>query len=243
MSPWWLLVLLLTLGGLSLLAWSLRALDAPGAAMAFLVGLVVALSAGLGWLVLMSLFSALGATVTVVGKRRKAARGAAEERDGERGVPNVLANGTAALLAALSIHFVAPEVAALAFASAVAAVTADTMASELGALGRGARRIVPPFDLRPPGENGCVSWVGQFSAVLGAGVIALAAVPLLGLPLRLAWIPALAGWLGCQLDSVLGATLERDAIHPDRPLGKESVNFLASLVPAVVVTAIAVGFF
>lgn len=32
MSPWWLLVVLLVLAGLSLLAWSVRALDAAGAA-------------------------------------------------------------------------------------------------------------------------------------------------------------------------------------------------------------------
>ncbi len=235
MSPWWLLVLLLTLGGLSLLAWSIRALDAPGAIMAFFVGLIVALSAGFGWLVLMSLFSIIGAAVTFVGKRRKAARGAAEDRDGERGIPNVLANGSAPLLAALAVFMVDTQAAALAFATAVAAVTADTMASELGSLGRGARRIVPPFDLRPPGENGCVSWVGQAAALAGSAIIGLAAVWLLPIPPALAWIPMLGGWLGCQLDSLLGATVERDPLRPNRPLGKEGVNFLASVVPAAAV--------
>lgn len=239
MSPWWLLVVLLALAGLSLLAWSVRALDAPGAAAAFLVGLAVALAGDLGWLVLLSLFSVVGALVTWAGKRRKQQRRAAEARDGERGVRNVLANGTAALLAALSVFFVDASAAALAFATAVAAVTADTMASELGALSRGARRIVPPFEARPPGENGCVSWLGQASAAVGAGLIAVAAVPLLGIPLRLAWVPAVAGWLGCQFDSLLGATLERDARQADRPLSKEGVNFLASLVPAAVVLAAA----
>lgn len=74
-------------------------------------------------------------------------------------------------------------------------------------------------------------------------LIAVAAVPLLGLSPRLAWVPAVAGWLGCQFDSVLGATLERDAVQTDRPLSKEGVNFLASLVPALVVlvAAVAVG--
>ncbi len=235
---WW-SVLLLLLAGLSLLAWSVRALDAPGAVAAFLVGLVVAVTADIGWLLLMTVFSVVGAVVTLVGKRRKEGRKAAEARDGERGVRNVLANGLAAVLAALCVVLVDESAAMLAFATAVAAVTADTMATELGSLGRGARRIVPPFDLRPPGENGCVSWVGQSAAALGAVVIALAAVPLLGLPLHLAWVPAVAGWLGCQLDSVLGATLEQDEHNPRRPLGKEGVNFLASLVPAAVVLAAA----
>lgn len=127
--------------------------------------------------------------------------------------------------------------AALAFATAVAAVTADTMASEIGALSARTRRITPPFSLLRPGQNGGVSWLGQFASLSGAILIAGLAVLLLDVPRDLAWVPAVAGFLGCQWDSIMGALWERNGEEPEagRPLTKEDVNFLASLSPAVVV--------
>lgn len=238
MSPWWLVVILLGLAGLSLLAWSVRALDAPGAIAAFLLGLAVALMADLKWLILMTMFTVVSVAATRLGMARKAAKRAAEGRGGERGIKNVLANGLAAALAAGAVLFMEPQAAALAFAAAVAATTADTLASEVGALAPRARLIVPPFTQVAPGQNGGISWLGQIAALAGALGIAAAASPLLGLPWGLVWIPALAGFAGCQLDSVLGATLERDSLH-DRPLTKEDVNFLASAIPAFVVLVVA----
>ena len=63
---------------------------------------------------------------------------------------------------------------------------------------------------------------------------------LAGVPTELAWIPALGGFLGCQLDSLLGATLEGDTDRAG-PLTKEDVNFLASLSPAVAVRIVFAG--
>ncbi len=232
---WWLLVTLLVLTGLALLAWSLRALDAAGAIAAFLLGLWVALGAGISWLILMTLFTVLGVLATAAGRKRKKEQGLEDEVDGERSWSNVLANGAAAALAVAAWLVLADkQAAALAFATAIAAVTADTMASEVGCLAPRCRRIIPPFPFQPPGTNGAVSLRGQIAAAAGASVIAIASVWLLDIPLTLAWIPALAGFAGCQLDSVLGATLEKDALQ-DRPLSKQDVNFLASAVPALMV--------
>ncbi|HLF16152.1 MAG TPA: hypothetical protein VI796_01820, partial [Candidatus Thermoplasmatota archaeon] len=64
MEPLWLAVTLLALAGLSLFAYTVRALDAVGAAASFLLGLLVALLGGLGWLMLMVLFTALGVAAT-----------------------------------------------------------------------------------------------------------------------------------------------------------------------------------
>ncbi len=232
---WWLLVTLLVLVGLALLAWSLRALDAAGAAAAFLLGLWVAVGAGIDWLILMTLFTVLGVVATAAGRKRKKAAGLEDEVDGERSWTNVVANGAAAALAVLAwISLPDKQAAALAFATAIAAVTADTMASEVGCLAPRVRRIIPPFPFQDPGSNGGVSWRGQIAAAFGATLIAVASIWLLDIPRSLAWVPALAGFLGCQLDSVLGATLEKDALQ-DRPLSKQDVNFLASVIPAGIV--------
>ena len=240
MTDLWLLVILLSLAGLSVLSYALRALDLLGAVASFFLGLEVALLGGVRWLALMTLFPVLGVLATRVGRRTKKARALEEEREGERGVGNVLGNGLAGALVALALLLepVPRAAAELAFATAVAAVTADTLASELGVLAKGARRILPPFPRQPVGANGAVSWLGQVAAALGALAIAGAAMPLLGLGWGAAAVAAGAGWLGCQLDSVLGATLEREVDRPG-PLSKQDVNFLAGAVPAFVVLVVA----
>ncbi len=220
------------------MAWSVRALDAAGAIAAFLLGFWVAIIAGIPWLILMTLFTVLGVLATAIGRKRKKERGLEDEVDGERSWNNVVANGAAAALAVLAWLLLPDKLpAALAFATAIAAVTADTLASEVGCLATRCRRITPPFPIEAPGTNGAVSLRGQLAAATGSSLIALASVWLLGIPLSLAWVPAIAGFLGCQLDSLLGATLEKDALR-DRPLSKQDVNFLASAVPALIVLVI-----
>ncbi|MHB8633926.1 MAG: DUF92 domain-containing protein [Thermoplasmatota archaeon] len=232
----WLLVLALALVGLALLAYSLRALNAAGSLAAVVVGLGVAWGAGLEALLLLVCFSALGVLATRVGSSTKRRRLVEEAGAGERGVANVLGNGLAPLAAALLVPWFPAWALGLklAFATAIAAVTADTLASEIGVLSLKARTIVPPFARRKAGQNGAVSLLGQGAALAGSCAIAGLAVPFLGLPLAWAWVPALFGFLGCQLDSVLGATLERDEGRPG-PLGKQQVNFLCGAVPALVV--------
>lgn len=233
----WLLVALLALGGLSMLAYALRALDLLGAVASFFLGLEIALLGGLGWLALMTLFPVLGVLATRIGHRRKLQRRVAEPAGGERGVGNVLGNGLAAGLAALALllePLVPRTAAALAFATALAAATADTLASEIGVLARRARFIVPPFAVATIGVNGAVSGLGQLAAASGAAVVALAAPFALDLSWGLAWIPFVGGLVGCQLDSLFGATLERDATRSG-PLTKQDVNFLASALPALAV--------
>ncbi len=236
----WIAVLVVGLTGLSVLAYAVRALDLLGAVASFFLGLEVALLGGVRWLLLMTLFPVLGVLATRIGYRRKHERKVAEAGGGERGVANVLGNGLGPGLAALGLllgDVVPKEATAAAFATALAAVTADTLASELGVLSRRARAILPPFGPMPVGSNGAVSWAGQAAAALGAVLVAMAAAVLLRLPWSLAWVPAVAGFLGCQLDSVLGETLERDERRPG-PLSKQDVNFLASAIPAVVVLAL-----
>lgn len=236
MDAAWFPVIVLALAGLSTLAYGIRALDLLGAAASFFLGLLIALLGGLTWIALMVLFTALSVVATRVGYGEKRARRVAEAAGGERGVRNVMGNGAAAgiVVLATQVPGIPPVAVAAAYATAVAAVAADTLASELGVLAGRARSILPPFGPVAVGSDGGISLLGQLAALFGAGAIALLAVPAVGLPMRLAWVPFIAGFLGCQLDSVLGATLEGDA-RQGRPLGKQDVNFLASLLPAVAV--------
>jgi uncharacterized protein (TIGR00297 family) len=235
----WLLVILLSLAGLSILSYALRALDLLGAVASFFLGLEVALLGGVRWLALMTLFPVLGVVATRIGHRRKKAMRVAEPGEGERGVGNVLGNGLAAALVALALLLdpVPRAAAAIAFTTAVAAVTADTLASEIGVLAARARSILPPFARAPVGDNGAVSLLGQASALVGAVAIGAGAILLLHLGWAAAAVAAAAGFIGCQIDSVLGATLEGN--DGKGRLTKQDVNFLAGAIPAFLVLVVA----
>lgn len=236
-------VLALALTGSSLLAYALRILDAQGALASFILGAVILFGGGLSWFLLMVAFTGLAFIATRFGRRRKQRFGTAEGRGGLRGAPNVLANGAAPAIAAIAALAITraegaplgPDGAAWAYVTAVAAITADTLASEVGGLSPHTRLILPPFKDSDPGVNGAVSWLGQAAALLGPAAIAALAIPLLDLSWTFIWIPILGGFVASQLDSLLGATMEHDPINPERPLSKGDVNFIASFLPMLAV--------
>ena len=80
----------------------------------------------------------------------------------------------------------------------------------------------------PAGTNGGMSPTGTVAALIGAIIISIIGV--IFSPedstisnINLLLMLTLIGWLGCQVDSLLGALLENRGY-----LGKHSVNFLAT---------------
>jgi uncharacterized protein (TIGR00297 family) len=116
------------------------------------------------------------------------------------------------------------------FSAAVAVATADTFASEIGCLDDNVRMIttLKPCDA---GLNGGFSSTGQKAALLGSALIGLLAfiawyttnldsVIIDGIILSL--VTCVIGWIGCQVDSLLGALFENRGY-----LTKGGVNTLA----------------
>lgn len=197
-----------------------RMLSRAGGTVAFLMGAVVVLATDLAFLLLMVSLLALAAGATRLKYEEKRALGVEEGAGGVRRTRNVLANGLAATVVAASFPLLVKdgvsEGLALAFAACIGAAASDTLASELGGL---SKRVYGITTLRrvPPGTDGGVSLGGQAAALGAAAAIAALAVLLLGVlseaPLLSAtpWtfgVLTLAGFLGCQVDSVLGALLE-----------------------------------
>ena len=92
------------------------------------------------------------------------------------------------------------------FSAAVAVAASDTFASEIGCLDDRVRMITTMKKCEA-GVNGGFSPNGQLAAA--AGSIIIAALTFVAEPsLELAGMVALLGWLGCKVDSVLGAVLE-----------------------------------
>jgi uncharacterized protein (TIGR00297 family) len=155
--------------------------------------------------------------------------------DGPRNGWQVLANSAVPAIAALLAAAGALPCAGTAIAGAIAAVTADTWATEIGTALRAPARLVSTWRRVPPGQSGAISVPGTAAGYTGAAAIALVA----------AWLPATAwgpafppefapvlvgGLVGMFTDSFLGATLEGKIPG----INNETVNFLGSLAGAVI---------
>ena len=203
-------------GGIAALAGLLRLLTFSGALAAFAVGFFVFGLGGIPFAAPLLAFFLSSSLLSYLGRRRKAA--GVEEKGPRRDAIQVLANG--GIPALLAIRFaVSPDTrnSMLLFLAALAAVNADTWATEIGSLMPGRPRLLSSFKRVPHGTSGAISLGGTLAAALGAAFIVW--IGYLAWPGRtstLLWKPDVAelltiGWAGflaSYLDSLLGATLQ-----------------------------------
>lgn len=214
--------------GFALVAYGARVLDAGGSLLAFVLALVILQTVGIVWLGLLIGFVVVGFVITKLFWDRKRRIGVTEGKSGIRGWRNVLANGgVPAILAAMTLLNISETELAIGFVAAIATASADTFASELGVLSNRTYLITKPWLRVEPGTNGGVSVWGQFVALLGSVVATVAGVYLLGIDWDQAWWAIGAGWIGCQIDSVLGALFEEGRGRAYGFLTKSDVNFLS----------------
>ena len=219
-----------------------RALTPSAGAVAAIFGCTIVVSAGFPYLALMILFlvsSVLATRYRFDDKRRRRLQ---EGTSGERGVANVLAHilipTALAVVGGTSLALLPSGSLAVLYTGALAFGASDTFASEFGVLAGRARSILS-FREVPPGTNGGVSATGEAFAFAAAATIGVVGFGLFAVFGRLPQDSALfllaavvAGFLGCQLDSVLGETLENRGF-----LSKHTTNFLGML-GAVVLAAL-----
>ena len=195
----------------------------------------------IGWAFfgLLVLFVVASVLATRYGFEEKRRKNVQEGTQGERGVSNVLAHAVVPTALAVVATFAPATLPggalAVAYTSALAFGSADTFASEFGVLSGRARSILTG---RPvvAGTNGGVSGIGELWAFVGAlvtGVVALVVLlvahgtlPPTGM---LVGGATAAGFLGCQIDSVLGETLENRGY-----LTKGSTNLVAMVASVLI---------
>ena len=219
---------------LLLIAGPTRALDAQGLFAAVGLGLIVGVLGHWTYLLLLLSFLVLGHFVTKFKFDEKKRLGVVESSDGSRSWPNVLANGgVVGLLSLIALLIDDRSLIWPAVTASVAVAAADTFASEIGTTDNRVWMITTMKRCNP-GTNGGFSITGQFAAFMGSGlVIIFAAI--------LSWLESgeigsskylisltIIGWLGCQLDSILGALLENRGL-----IDKNSVNLASITIGAV----------
>jgi uncharacterized protein (TIGR00297 family) len=198
-------------GLIALAAYRLHSLSRSGAWGALLVGTIIFGLGGWRWAVLLLAFFISSSLLTRTFARRKTALNEKFDKGGRRDIGQVLANGGVAALFAL-LHFFFPQAAWtwMGFAASLAAVNADTWATELGVLNPSLPKLITTWKPVERGTSGGISVYGTLAALGGAALIALLA----GLvrPSGNFWvmlgIVSLGGLLGALFDSLLGASVQ-----------------------------------
>ncbi len=192
-------------------AYRTRSLSRSGAWAALVEGTVIFGVGGWRWAVLLLAFFISSSGLTRLFARRKAALNEKFDKGGQRDLGQVLANGgIASLFAGLSFFFPQSAWPWLAFAASLAAVNADTWATELGVLNPSMPRLITTWKPVERGTSGGVSLYGSLAALGGAAFVALLAglVRPSGSFLFVTAVAVLGGVLGSFFDSLLGATVQ-----------------------------------
>lgn len=193
-------------------AYRAGSLSRSGAFAATLVGMLVFGLGGWQWAVLLLAFFITSSALSRAFRRRKQGLDEKFSKGSRRDAGQVFGNGgVAALFAAL--HYFYPDASWMwvAFAGCLAAVNADTWATELGVLNPGPPRLITnPGREAEKGTSGAVSPFGTLAALAGALLIGVCAVLFSPYPAsgELGLAVALAGLLGSLFDSLLGATVQ-----------------------------------
>jgi len=270
---------------IGLLGYKRGALSGSGVAGALITGTLIFGLGGWEWGTLLIVFFVSSSAFSFYHAREKQALADKFAKGHRRDLGQALANGgLAALLAVLSQLFSSSQVSQLspprwggaggvwflACAGAMAAVNADTWATELGVLSPHRPRLISSGRPVEVGTSGGVTWLGVAASLGGALLIGLFGG--LGLAvLRQGWAQAAAvllaatvgGVAGSLCDSLLGATVQ--AIYWCDECGKETerrvhrcgaetrlqrgwrwldndlVNFVASAVGALVAAGVGWG--
>ena len=192
-------------------AYRAGSLSRSGAWGALVEGTIIFGVGGWRWAVLLLAFFISSSGLTRLFARRKASLNEKFDKGGRRDIGQVLANGgVAAIFAGLSYFFPQASWPWLAFAASLAAVNADTWATELGVLNPLPPRLITTWKPVERGTSGAISLYGSLASLGGAAFIALLAalVRPTGAFLVVLGIALLGGVVGSFFDSFLGATVQ-----------------------------------
>ncbi|HEX7627652.1 MAG TPA: TIGR00297 family protein [Candidatus Methanoperedens sp.] len=216
---------------LGYLSYRARVADVSAMLSATLLGVVIIISSDVNWFFMLLAFFLLGSMFTRYKYNFKLKRGIAEGKGGIRGYKNVFSNSLAALTLAVA-YGIFPwhgQVLMAAYLGSVATACGDTLASEIGVTYKGEPRMITTFKKTKPGTDGAISILGEGAAFFGSSVIALLAYILIPTDLSFVFIVIAGGFIGTNIDSLLGATLQQKGY-----LTNNSVNLAATISGAVV---------
>lgn len=224
----YLLFISLILIALFLISISIKMFDVKGATGAVIIGALVSIFASVQWLILLIVFAAVSHIATIYHINDKKKSSLQEGKKGERGISNVFYGGIIGVfISILTLSKFNLDYFAI-FSATFAAITSDTLASEIGVLDKKTYLITT---LKPvkTGTNGGISFLGEIASLIGSLSISISYLILTNFSnIFPAMVILIAGFLSCQLDSVLGAIYENR-----KKMNKGQVNLFSQLFSAI----------
>jgi uncharacterized protein (TIGR00297 family) len=247
---------------IAIIAWRLGSLTSSGAWAAALTGGLIFGLGGLPWAALLLTFFITSSGLSRTFRNQKKLVSEKFSKGSRRDWGQVLANGglgtALVILTALKVSESGFEGWSwIAYTGAMAAVNADTWATELGILNPTRPRLITTREKVEPGTSGAVSLYGTLASLAGSALIGLVAAAFLrpGGAISIVLTATTGGVVGSLFDSLLGATIqaiyycplchketERHPLHTCGTstsqrrgwywLNNDLVNFLASVVGA-----------
>ncbi len=205
---------------IAFLAFRIKALSLSGAMGAWILGTVVFGLGGTEWMIPVILFFSLSIILTKMGKKHKKKLETVFEKTGKRDIYQVFANGGIAMIVTMCWHFLSstwPNIELLwylIFLGAIAAATADTWGTEIGAFSKYEPVSILTRKHVPQGTSGGLTIIGTSGALFGSFLIAIAGKFALSYfaGIEMSWLAvaliSIAGLLGALVDSILGATVQ-----------------------------------
>ena len=207
-------------------AFRAKTADLSGLFSAALIGIILLIFAapqGTQWFLIMLTFFILGSAATRYKFEYKKRIGVDQGRGGARGYRNVFANGIVAAAAAVLFGVFQQPVFIVMYVGCVATAAADTLASEIGVTG-GIPYMITTLKKVPIGTNGGVTPTGEFVALLGSFTVSFVALLLKVITPEMMIICTIAGFVGTNIDSIVGALLENRGFF-----GNAGTNLLATI--------------
>ena len=226
------LVILLPLV-LALFAYKKNLMTVWATVTSFVQAEIIGFCTNIWWVLAFFMFPVMAFIATKWKLKEKMELGLQEGKKGERSVLNLLGVGTIPVVIAIVFFLRPSDLLTVAFLSAIAVSTSDTIASETGIWAK-KTYMITTFKQVEPGPNGAVSLYGFGTAFIGTLAFALLGwffifntEPISVPDIRFLIVVA-AGMFGNVMDSVLGATLENPGY-----IGKYTNNASTALMGAV----------
>ena len=194
---------------IAFLAYKAHSLNKSGALAAAFTGTIIFGIGGWAWAILLLTFFITSSALSRAFKKRKQGLDEKFSKGHERDAGQVFGNGGVATLFA-ALHFFFPNELWpwLGFAAALAAVNADTWATELGVLNPHPPRMITNLNkIVEKGTSGGISLIGTLASLTGSALIAFLA-SLLTDNWSLFLLITFSGLAGSLFDSFLGGTVQ-----------------------------------
>jgi uncharacterized protein (TIGR00297 family) len=213
--------------GFGYTSYRLRVADVSGLFSGAMIGIILIVFADVRWFLIMLTFFIIGAGATRYRYAEKERLGVAQEHAGVRGYFNVFANGLVATGAAILYGVTGQPAFVALFMGSVASAAADTAASEIGVTGK-TPYLITTLRPVPRGTNGGVTLRGEVAAVVASALVAVAAWVMGVADPWMVVVTVIAGFIGTNVDSLVGATLENSGM-----IGNSGTNLTATFFGGV----------